>query len=96
MNVLLGFFQIQFNRLSNFPDYQLVCMDDLGILFLESLFTLVTHVLFCCLHLSSHTVGPVQICCPCIVLLLVSFTPHYTSSGPSADLQNHGCHLAAC
>ena len=43
----------------------------------------VTHVLFCCLHLSAHTVDPVEICYTCIVLL---FTPQYTYSGPSSDL----------
>ena len=51
-------------------------------------FRFVTHVLFCCLHLSTHTVDPVQICYPCIVLL---FTPQYTYSGPSSDLLHMYC-----
>ena len=48
----------------------------------------VTHVLFCCLPLSAHTVDPVQICYTCIVLL---FTPQYTYSGPSTDLLHMYC-----
>ena len=51
-------------------------------------FRFVTHVLFCCLHLSTHTVDPVQICYTCIVLL---FTPQYTYSGPSSDLLHMYC-----
>ena len=51
-------------------------------------FRFVTHVLFCCLHLSAHTVDPVQICYTCIVLL---FTPQYTYSGPSSDLLHMYC-----
>ena len=59
----------------------MACTVDLGVLFLESMLILVTHVLFC-----THAVEPVQICYTCIVLLLSSFTPQYTSSGPNADL----------
>ena len=77
-----------FNRLSNLPDWQMVCMVDLDVL--ESLLTLV----FCCLHLSTHAVDTVQLCYTCIVLLLSSFTLHYTTSGHSAVQINHGCHLA--
>ena len=43
-------------------------------------FRFVTHVLFCCLHLSAHTVDPVEICYTFIVLL---FTSQCTYSGPS-------------
>ena len=64
----------------------MVCMADLDVLFVESLLALVAQVLFCCLHLNTHAVAPVQICYTCFVLLLSSFTPHYTSSGHSADL----------
>ena len=66
----------------------MVCMVDLGVLFLQSLLTLVTHVLFCCLHLSTCAVDPVQICYTYIVLL---FTPQYTYSGPSTDLLHIYC-----
>ena len=57
-----------------------------ALLFWESLLLLVTHVLFCCLHISTHTVDPVQICYTCIVLL---FTPWCTYGGPSSDLFTH-------
>ena len=39
----------------------MACMFDVGVLFLESLLTLVTYVLFCCLDLTTHPVDPVQI-----------------------------------
>ena len=117
--------------MSNLPDCQMVCMVDLGVLFLTVtayfsypcivlLFTpqymcsgpssdllhiycsavytsvhiqwtqyrFVTHILFCCLHLSTCAVDPVQICYTYIVLL---FTPQYTYSGPSTDLLHIYC-----
>ena len=78
----------------------MVCMVDLGATFLVSLFTLVSHVLCCCLHFTLQYSGPNldiyhvlsgpsldKIYYTCIVLLLSSFTtPHYMSRGPSADL----------
>ena len=56
-------------------------------------FRFVTHVLFCCLHLSTHTVDPVQICYTCIVLL---FTSQYTCSGPCSDLLHMYCCYFSC
>ena len=70
-------------------------MIDFAVLFLESLLTLVTHVLFCYLYLSAHVVDLVQICYPCIVMLLwLFYTLEHTQW--RSDPISHKCYLAAC
>ena len=63
------------------PCCQMACMVDFAVLFLGS-FLIFTHVFFCCLYTSVHNqrfVTPVLFC------YFSCFTPHCTSSGPSAD-----------
>ena len=90
-----GFSKFDLHRLSNFPGCQMAYMIDFAVLFLESLLTLVTHVLFCYLYLSAHVVDLVQICYPCIVMLLwLFYTLEHTQW--RSDPINHKCYLAAC
>ena len=73
------YFLIQVNRLSNLPGCQMpgwFCCFILG-----SMFILITHVLFYCLHLSARAVDPVQIGHPCILLYDICSILQCSSSG---------------
>ena len=58
----------------------MACMVNFSVSFLGSMLILVTHILFCCLHLSVRAVDPGQICYPCIVMLFNCFSLQWTSS----------------